>query len=187
MCSAQFNKLCLLRHESIPVFMHFYFCIIMSPLCIQRLPCSRPTDGRGQTRDFKWRLPPVLRSLRDNDICAVRKTRRGRRARKTTRNNQLYHSRSCKSTSLVSNTPHLNITLLNAHSVRNDKTTMVTEHQDDCNTDIALLTGTWLKDEDRRRPIRTIVSDRHSQYSYPRNHRHVVLQIRSVIQGYCAF
>ena len=32
--------------------------------------------------------------------------------------------------------------------MRNDKTTMVTEHLDDCNTDIALLTETWLNDGD---------------------------------------
>ena len=30
----------------------------------------------------------------------------------------------------------------------NDKTTMVTEHLDDCNTDIALLTETWLNNGD---------------------------------------
>ena len=118
------------------------------------LPCS--TNGRGQIRDYKWRLPvSVVRSLRDNGICAVRKTRRGRRARKTTSNDQLQHFSSCKSESdistsisIKSKTFFLNSTLLNVRSVRN-KTVLVTDILTECETDIALLTETWLKDDDQ--------------------------------------
>ena len=99
------------------------------------------------TTTAHWYLPnDVL--LRSNGIkLCSKKTRRGCRAGRKKRLGKEKTLR-CVDTTIASNTPHLNITLLNAHSVRNDKTTMVTEHLDDCNTDIALLTETWLKDED---------------------------------------
>ena len=85
--------------------------------------------------------------LRSNGIkLCLKKTSRGCRAG---RKKRLRKEKTLRyvDTTIASNTPHLNITLLNAHSVRNDKTTMVTEHLDDC-TEIALLTETWLKVED---------------------------------------
>ena len=99
------------------------------------------------TTTAHWYSPNDL-LLRSNGIkLCSKKTRRGCRAGRKKRLRKEKTLR-CVDTNIASNTPHLNITLLNAHSVRNDKATMVTEHLDDCNTDIALLTETWLKDED---------------------------------------
>ena len=82
--------------------------------------------------------PDVYHRLRDLDICAVRPTHRGQRARTGKQTHMVQQKNGIS---------HLQISLLNTRSVCN-KATLLCEHIIDKALDIFVMTETWLKDSD---------------------------------------